>query len=62
MGNVREQEVLFIDGFVEQVLDCGVTKSSENANDDHYKTSYRGLGISVIDVAMDWGGFEPPTS
>jgi hypothetical protein len=25
-------------------------------------TNKRGLGITRIDVEVDWGGFEPPTS
>lgn len=29
---------------------------------NHYKKSYSRLGISVGDVEVDRGGFEPPTS
>jgi hypothetical protein len=45
----------------EHVCDFNETKSSENANNNRYKT-FRALGISVINVVVDRGGFEPPTS
>jgi hypothetical protein len=37
------------------------TKSSENANNNRYE-ALRAVGISVINVVVDRGGFEPPTS
>ncbi len=62
IAHSQEEACKLIEAGFEYVCDFGETNSSKNVNENRYKLLIRVPGIGTIDVAVDWGGFEPPTS